>query len=117
MQASVILIRCAKTKKAFGARIQKMDDGDWWRTWAFPIDEKRAEREGYDRETIRGNLCCTKDYGGCPYCGTEGFVQCPKCGKLTCWNGESSISCQWCNYHMNHVIESRDKFAVSGGDA
>ena len=51
MKASVILIRCSRNKSVFGARTQQMNDDDWWRTWAFAIDEDRAKREGYDLET------------------------------------------------------------------
>ena len=52
MNASVILIRCPKNKSVFGARTQQMNDSDWWRTWAFAIDENRAKRVGYDQETV-----------------------------------------------------------------
>ena len=79
MNASVVLIRCPRNKGVFGARTQQMNDGDWWRTWAFAIDENRAKREGYDLEKVKGNLYCTDEYPGCPYCGTKSFVQCNKC--------------------------------------
>ena len=52
MKASVILIRCSRNKSVFGARTQQMNNDDWWRTWAFAIDEDRAKREGYDRGTV-----------------------------------------------------------------
>ena len=42
IEAAVITAKCSKGKRTYGIRIQKMEDGDWWRTWAFPIDEKRA---------------------------------------------------------------------------
>jgi hypothetical protein len=116
MKASVVLIRCSKSKRIFGARTQKMDDNDWWRTWAFPIDEGKARREGYDSETVNGNLNCTKEYPGCPYCGTKGFVQCPSCRRLSCWSGEKSMDCQWCGKHMGPINVSTKKFTVSGGD-
>lgn len=116
MKASVILIRCSRNKSVFGARTQQMNDDDWWRTWAFAIDEDRANREGYDLETVKGNLYCTDEYPGCPYCGTKSFVQCNKCGKLTCWNGETILDCQWCGNHMDNIVEASDKFTVSGGD-
>lgn len=116
MKASVILIRCPKSKAVFGARTQQMSDGDWWRTWAFAIDENRARREGYDQEPVKGNLYCTDEYPGCPYCETKSFVQCNKCGKLNCWNGETVLDCQWCENHMDNIVEATDKFIVSGGD-
>lgn len=115
MNASVILIRCPKRNALFGARIQQMSDGDWWRTWTFPIDETRAKNEKYDLEDIKGSLYCTDEYPGCPYCGSVGFVQCDECGKLSCWNGESVIICPWCGNKMDNIVDSGEKFNVSGG--
>ena len=66
MDAAVILAKCYKTKKMYGMRSQKMNDGDWWRTWAFPIDEKRAHGEGYDTTIVQGNMYHTEEYPGCP---------------------------------------------------
>lgn len=116
MKASVILIHCPKEKSVFGSRIQKMSDGDWCRTWAFPINEKRAKREGYDKQTIQGNLYYTDDYPGCPYCSSYDFVQCGNCGRLTCWNGESLLDCHWCGNCMDNIVDAADKLTVSGGD-
>ena len=79
MDAAVILAKCYKTKKMYGMRSQKMNDGDWWRTWAFPIDEKRAR-------------------------------------KLSCWNGETRLTCLWCGNDMNNIATATEKFNLSGGD-
>lgn len=49
MKATVIPGRCSNEKKLFGMRTQRMSDGDWWRTWSFPIDETKAKHEGYDK--------------------------------------------------------------------
>lgn len=113
MEANVILIKCLKSKKTLGVRIQKMSDGDWYRTWAFKINENQAKREGYDKNDIKGNLYVTEEYSGCPYCGTNGFVQCNKCHKLTCWNDETTMTCQWCGSVMSNIVEATDKFSVS----
>ena len=93
-----------------------MEDGDWWRTWAFPINESRASSEGYDMTKIQGNLYSTEDYPGCPHCGTSGFVQCGKCGKLSCWNGETTMKCNWCGVQLENIVTTENGFDVSGGD-
>ena len=116
MDAAVILAKCYKTKKMYGKKRKKMNDGDWWRTWAFPIDEKRAHGEGYDTTIVQGNMYHTEEYPGCPYCGTKNFVQCNKCRKLSCWNGETRLTCLWCGNDMNNIATATEKFNLSGGD-
>ena len=81
MDATIIMIHCLKQNKVFGARTERRSDGDWWRTWAFPISERIAKAEGYDKTPVRGNLYSTIDDPGCPYCGGNGFVQCNRCHK------------------------------------
>lgn len=114
-EANIIIIKCPKTKSAFGARIQKMKDGDWWRTWAFKIKAQHAKNEGYDETQVQGNLNATEEYPGCPHCGTSGFVQCGTCKKISCWNGETSLVCPWCGTEMNNIVTATDKFDVTGG--
>lgn len=116
MEAAVILCKCYRTKKTFGMRTQKMSDGDWWRTWAFPIDDRRASSEGYDRTPVKGNMFRTEEYPGCPYCKSYNFVQCNSCHRLTCWNGETSSQCRWCNNPLNNIVTATEKFDLSGGD-
>lgn len=116
MEANVILVRCNKHQKIYGTRIQRMQDGDWWRTWAFPVSEKRAKNEGYDQQEVRGNLFATEEFPGCPYCGAKRFVQCNKCKKLTCWNGAKKLKCEWCGNNMDNIVAATEKFSVSGGD-
>ena len=116
MEASVFLTKCSKDGAVFGTRIQKMEDDDWWRTWAFPIDDKRAAKEKYTNTEIKGNLYALKSFPGCPYCGTKGFVQCGRCHKITCWNNEESLLCGWCGNNMTNIVTKTEKFNVSGGD-
>lgn len=116
MEAVVILAKCTKGNRTYGMRTQKMSDGDWWRTWAFSVDDKRAHKEGYDVTPIQGNLYHTEDYPGCPYCGTMNFVHCNVCHKLTCWNGETRIICPWCGNDMDNIVPATEKFNLSGGD-
>lgn len=115
MEATIILAKCPKRNLTYGIRIQKMSDGDWWRTWAFPIDAHRAHREKYDEAKVCGSLSCTKEYLGCPYCGSMGFVQCGVCDKISCWNGETRMICKWCGANMDNIVDAED-FDVSGGD-
>lgn len=116
IEAAVIAAKCPKHKKMYGIRTQKMADGDWWRTWAFPIDEKRAHNEGYDATSVNGNMYYAEGYPGCPYCGSMGFVQCNKCHKLTCWNGESRLTCEWCGNDMDNIAPATEKITLKGGD-
>lgn len=116
MKAAVILAKCSNSKRIYGIRTQKMPDGDWWRTWAFPLDENRAKSEGYDETKAQGNLYHTEEYPGCPYCGTKGFVQCNQCQKISCWHGETRMTCPWCGNDMDNIVSSTEKFNVSGGD-
>lgn len=116
MEATVLLAKCGKKNQTYGIRAQKMDDQDWWRTWAFPINEHRARREGYDRTIVTGNLYHTEEYPGCPFCGAKNFVQCNKCHRISCWSGESRLECPWCGNDMSNIVTATEKFNLSGGD-
>ena len=70
MKAEVILMKCPEVNRIYGVRVEERYD-DWFRTWAFPIDERRASHEGFDRNEIKGNLDYTDDYNGCPYCKSK----------------------------------------------
>ena len=116
MEANIVLFKCTKTHNLFGVRVQKFSDGDWYRTWAFRIKESSAKAEGFDKTPIKGNLYATKEYPGCPDCGTKSFVQCNNCKKLSCWNGEDHLTCPWCGNEMRNITEATEKFNVSGND-
>lgn len=116
MEAAVIMQMCSRNKRPFGVRTQKMEDHDWWRTWSFVIDERRAQSEGYDVTPVQGNLYATKEYPGCPYCGALNFVQCNRCRKISCWNQETRMNCPWCSNDMNNIVTATEKFNLSGGD-
>ena len=68
MDAKVLIFRCTRGKQPYGVRVQRMEDGDWWRTWAFKINFQVARDEGYDRNQIQGNLYATDEFPGCPHC-------------------------------------------------
>lgn len=113
VEANILLFKCNKTSQMYGVRVQKIK-GDWWRTWAFKIKPANAKSEKYDETPIQGGLGVTEEYPGCPYCGKSGFVQCGRCNKITCHNGEESLNCQWCGTKMENFVTA-EQFNVAGG--
>ena len=96
IEATVALCKCGKSHKTYGVRFEKVGKKRWEYTWAFPVQEATAKREGYDETTIVGNIEPRKDYPGCPYCSSSSFVIC-SCGKLCCYNGLTGLfTCEWC---------------------
>ncbi len=117
MRATVILQKCAYTRKTFGIRVQEMEDGEWYKTWAFPIDEASANREGYDKTRINSMLPALPDYPGCPYCGSKGIFYDHNCGgRISCYNGEEAVTCPWCNVTYNELGAMTEKAIFTGGD-
>ena len=47
MAANVLLAKCNAQNKTYGIRVEKRGN-DWVSTWAFPIDESKAKREGFE---------------------------------------------------------------------
>jgi predicted RNA-binding Zn-ribbon protein involved in translation (DUF1610 family) len=117
LNAKVIMAKCSGTKKAFGIRIEERD-GDWERTWAFPIDEGKAKREGFDGNTVTGSMEPDDEYPGCPHCGDAGFVRCD-CGKIGCGGGirnqgdHAEYTCPWCG--STGTLEAVASLEVKGG--
>ena len=96
VKAVIGLSKCVKTGKLYGIRFEPQGN-DWIMTWAFPLSEKAAAGEKYDRLTISGRFFTGEEYPGCPYCGNRYFFYC--CGHLNCYDGHSKTStCQWCNW-------------------
>lgn len=114
MKAEVILMKCPEAGRPYGVRAEERY-GDWFRTWAFPIDEKRARSEGFDRNEVKGSLDAADEYNGCPYCGAKKFVVCGRCGKLSCWNKEERITCAWCGLTGNVETTTGDVSVKGGG--
>lgn len=118
MEVSVFLQKCPSSKRMCGIRIQKMDDGDWWRTWAFKVDPEQAQREKFDQNTIQGNLWYTDEFPGCPHCGAMSFVQCGTCKKISCFKGEEKeVPCLWCGTLMQNITTVESKFDVTSGQS
>ena len=96
-EATIALCKCKETHKTYGVRFEKTSEGNWVYTWAFPMKESAAKREGYDGTVIEGNIKPREDYPGCPYCGAKYFVIC-SCGKLNCNIGTPGLfTCEWCD--------------------
>jgi transcription elongation factor Elf1 len=119
LKAKVIIARCSKNKKCFGIRIEQREK-DWVRTWAFPIDERKAKREKFDANTITGSFKSDNEFPGCPHCGSVDLVQCGGCEKLGCvgnirGNSYSTVYiCPWCGVECQ--IQTVNSLNVSGGD-
>ena len=114
MRAEVILMKCVSSRNIYAVRTEERD-GDWVRTWAFRIKERTAMNEGFDKTVIHGNLYADDEYNGCPYCGATNFVQCGRCGKLSCWNKEERITCGWCGL-TGDITTTTDAINVRSGD-
>ena len=65
--ATVGIAKCPKTGRLYGVRIS-INGKKWTATWAFPIKEDVAKREGYTSNQFPGDLLYDSKYPGCPYC-------------------------------------------------
>ena len=115
LSATVVLAKCTKTNKLYGMRAEQRGD-DWVITWAFPIDEQKAKREGFTDNKISGSLKPVDGYPGCPHCGAmEWFLDTSyHCGKMSCWDGGATThTCPWCG--QTYGVQRINKVDVSGG--
>lgn len=115
VEATVLLFKCDRSQSSYGVRVEKSSDGDWWRTWAFPVDFKQEKNENYAQQKVVGNFNFTEEFEGCPHCGGYGFMACGGCGKISCWREDltNPVTCQWCGVKCE-VSTSTDKFDASG---
>ena len=112
-EAKIALCKCRESKKAFGVRFEK-DESAWKYTWAFPVKEDSAKREGYDETTLKGDIYPDSEYPGCPYCGRNTFIVCGGCHKLSCNITSGNIcTCEWCG--MTGTITAYDGDGISSG--
>ena len=114
-EGKVAVCKCKSGKRSYGVRFEKMS-GIWTYTWAFPLKETDAKREGYDTTTIDGMIEMLPGYPGCPYCGAQAFIVCGACGKLGCKNIESGVfTCDWCG-ESGEIIAYDGAGIKSGND-
>ena len=112
-QATIVMAKCRRSKQPFGIRTEQRTDGVWYCTWAFKLSEKSAANEGYSDTSVSGTVDLTDEYPGCPYCGSSGWFSCGRCGKLTCNDGESYVTCSWCGNSGD--CTSASTFDLKGG--
>jgi hypothetical protein len=92
----IVMGRCMLSKQGFGVRFESRGSEQWTATWAFPIKEEAARREGYEKTRMAGKFTVEQTFPGCPHCTAQRFWVC-QCGKLACWNGESRrVICPAC---------------------
>ena len=95
-EAVIVLCKCAEVHKTYGIRTERQSGDRWSFTWAFPIKEDSARREGYDKSFVKGVITYEENYPGCPYCGGRKWVVC-SCGHLNCSVMKNGIfTCEWC---------------------
>ena len=54
--AVVLIAKCGESQKTYGMRLEKTGHDRWLTTWAFPIKESSAKREGYDKVQVKGDI-------------------------------------------------------------
>ena len=107
-EATVIVARCSQTKQI---RMEKMSDGAWHCTWAFKMSDDAVSHEKYEDTMISGKVVLDSEYPGCPYCGGRSWFNCG-CNKISCWSGESKVTCAWCGETSEIAIS--DNFDLHG---
>lgn len=111
-QATVVMAKCKRTRQPFGIRMEQRLEGIWYCTWAFKLSEKVAANEGYNGTLVSGRVDFDAEYPGCPYCGSTGWFSCGSCHKLTCYSGETQVTCSWCN--INSECNEAESFELEG---
>jgi len=62
------IAKCPKTGKFYGVRVEKRGKDDYTATWAFPIREDVAKREGFASTGFPKSIKYAAEYPGCPHC-------------------------------------------------
>jgi uncharacterized protein YegL len=92
----VVLARCATGGSLYGVRLVGEQGKEWRVEWAFPVEERLAAREGYDRAEISGSFVFGTEWSGCLFCSSQSLLRCV-CGALGCWTGTPGVVvCPWC---------------------
>ena len=96
-EAFAVMAVCGRTKKPFGMTVDKDGPRRYRLVWAFKVDKDKARREGYDQQTITGNVSVDPEFPGCPYCKCKDFFTC-RCGAIVCYHGQEVVTCPECGY-------------------
>jgi hypothetical protein len=95
----IIMSHCSRSRESFGIRFEEQGRGMWVADWAFPVRDTLARKEGYDHAEIKGTFAFDGKYPGCPYCGSISLIFCPRCERVSCYDGKSAnVSCGWCSF-------------------
>lgn len=114
-EAVIILCKCGRYHKAYGIRTENIGN-NWICTWAFPIKEGSAKREGYDKTSIKGSITFANEYPGCPYCGGNNLTVC-SCGHLNCTMlKDGRFTCEWCGAQGEISDYTGEETIAAGSD-
>ena len=97
-EAVFLPINCAATHQRFYARYDFAFEGTWVLSYGLkdlPADVGGASSGSSSRTTISGKRRTGPQYH-CPHCGSTEYVQCGRCGKLTCYPGYGRFHCDHC---------------------
>jgi hypothetical protein len=86
----VVRARCGGHNRLSGVRMEEQWPGHWAATWAFPLREDVAKREGYEARTIEGAFGFSPGYPGSSSCEAGSFYVCG-CGATVCWNAVDRV--------------------------
>ena len=92
-EAFAVMAACERTKQPFGIT---------------------AQREGYGKTNVKGNIILDTEYPGCPYCGEKRHIVCSSCNKFFCYHGQEHVTCPNCGTSGNVV--SIEQVDLKGGD-
>lgn len=110
--ATVVLTKCQKTGQTYGIRMEKRNDGIWYCTWAFKVNDQAAKNEKYASTSVSGIIKYDGEYPGCPYCGSHLWFECGACHQLNCYKNEERVHCQWCD--TTSGCKTAERFDLSG---
>lgn len=96
--AFVIIATCSRRNRKYGITIDKTSKG-YSLIWAFPLTKKQASNEGFESNSVSGNIETDKNYPGCPHCGSKQFYVCNNCKSVVCYHGEEHVVCPSCGAH------------------
>lgn len=108
----VVPAMCSGEKRYFGITAIRQGN-DYIFSWAFKISESALKSEGFDKNSVHGNVFNSEKYPGCPYCGRKNWVSCGRCGTFVCAADDVKyFKCPKCGNEGDVVV--CDDFELSG---
>ena len=111
-EAFAVLAECEETKNPFGITIDPIGK-NLRLIWAFKIDRKKAQHEGFSGVTVSGSISLDPNFKGCPHCGSKRFYICDNCKTIVCWHGQERVTCPHC--HQVGTIYTTETVSLKGG--